>query len=667
MKKIYTIYTILMLASISNAQMLDPITVTATQNPELKADESVLPVDIITRDIIEQKGITSLHELFSHTSGVDVITAGPGSVMPIIRGLSHEQVLILVDGVRLSDERPGGNHVLSIDPAQIERVEIVKGPGSVLYGAGAVGGVVNFITKKAPKGKTEEFKISGDAGVGYETNNNAKKQTVQINASSSDLNFYVGAINKKSDNIETPDEELKFSYYDGYTVWGGGDYSNGDWNTEVNLWQTKADIGIAAPRTFVKDYYKDETHTMINGKISYKNSGAFIERFDLQLAWQEHNRHRIRKADTTKLVDIKVDKETKTLRGQFILLPTNEHRITTGVDMFDEKLTSTRIMDGFPPAVGKFDGVPVMAPSSRTAIGLFAQDEIVINNKLNITLGARVDSVTAKSDGAKSPYFLTSSHSDTDTAISGSIGGIYKLNEDAKIYANLGRAFRAPTIIERYYSGPHDGPAQDQGNPDLDPEKSINFDIGMRFKGQNYRTSVGVFYNKVDNMIKKILTNPSAPVSAQVYTYQNISEAELYGGEFDGIYYISDEFSTFGNITLTRGNDKTTDHPLTAIPPLKARYGINYEREINNYYLLLKLSGESAMRQDSVGKGEKETPGYTIANFRLLLSHDNGLSTSLSLENMFDRVTYDHLSYAWQSLDYASIGRNLKLDINYKF
>ncbi|MCD6172533.1 MAG: TonB-dependent receptor [Sulfurimonas sp.] len=667
MKKTYIVYAILLLTSISNAQMLDPVTVTATQNPELKTDEAVLPVDIINKDFIEQKNITSLHELFSHTSGVDVITAGPGSVMPIIRGLSHEQVLILVDGVRLSDERPGGNHVLSIDPAQIDRVEIVKGPGSVLYGAGAVGGVVNFITKKALKGKTEEFKISGEIGLSYETNNNTKKQRAQINASSSKLNFYVGATNKKSDNIKTPDEDLKFSFYDGYTVWGGGDYSYGNWNTEINLWQTKADIGIAAPRTFLNDYYKDEIHTMINGKVSYINKGAFFEAFNLQFGWQEHNRHRIRKPDATKLVDIKVDKETKTLRAQFILLPSQIHRITAGIDMFDEELTSTRIMDGFPPAVGKFNGVPVMAPSSRTGIGVFAQDEIAINHKFNITLGARIDSIKAKTDGAPPPYFLTSAHSDTDTALSGSIGGIYKLNEHTKVYANLGRAFRAPTIIERYYSGPHDGPAQDQGNPNLDPEESVNFDIGMRFKGKNYRTSIGLFYNKVDNMIKKILTNPSAPISTQIYTYKNISKAELYGGEFDGIYYISDEFSTFGSMMFTKGNNETTNQPLTAIPPLKAKYGINYEREINNYYLLLELSAESAMKQDDTGEGEKETPGYTIANFRVHVSHDNGLSTSLSVENMFDRVIYDHLSYAWQSLDYASIGRNIKLDVSYKF
>ena len=126
---------------------MEELTVTATQNPELKAEEAPVSVDVLTDQKIEQKGVTRVEELFRHTSGVDAKTAG-GSVMPVIRGLSGEQVLILVDGVRLSDERPGGNHILSIDPAQIERMEIVKGSGSVLYGAGAVGGVVNIITKK---------------------------------------------------------------------------------------------------------------------------------------------------------------------------------------------------------------------------------------------------------------------------------------------------------------------------------------------------------------------------------------------------------------------------------------------------------------------------------------------------------------------------------------
>ncbi|MEA1955560.1 MAG: TonB-dependent receptor [Campylobacterota bacterium] len=666
----YSMSALLLCTTILNAQennFIDDITITATQNPELKAHEAPLPVTVVTSADIEEKGITKIQELFDQTSGVDAINAGPGSVMPVIRGLSHEQVLILVNGVRLSDERPGGNHVLSIDPAQIERMEIVKGPGSVLYGAGAVGGVINFITKKASTSQSDTLELSGDIATGYESNNNGKYQKIKINANSKDLNLYFGAVNRDSDNTESPDEEVKFSFYDGYTIWAGGDYTAGKFKTEVNLWQSKADIGITAPKTFISDYYKDETHTMGEAKITYMANGDLLKQFDFQIGLQEHNRHRLREPDATKLVDIEVDKKTKTLRSQFVLEPNEKNRLTLGVDMFKEDLTSTRSLDGYPAVIAQFDDVPVMAPSSRTGIGIFAQDEVDINKEVKLTAGIRYDSIKAETDGSSAPYFITSSHSDKDSALSGSLGVVYQFNNAGNIYANIGRAFRTPTLIERYYHGPHDGPAQDRGNPDLDPEKSFNTDIGVRFKGESYDISSGIFYNKVDNMIRKILINPLEPVESQIYEYQNIADATLYGAELDVKYFISDEWSMFTNIWFTKGKDDTHNTDLSAIAPLKAKYGVDYDTEIFSYETLLGLNGETALRQNDIGIGEKETPSYTLVNFNASIYADNGVKFSLAVDNIFDRTTYNHLSYGWQQLGYASMGRNIKVELGYSF
>jgi len=645
---------------------LGELTVTATQNPELKADEAPVSVDVLTSEEIKEKGITSVTELFKQTSGVDAKTAG-GSVMPVIRGLSDEQVLILVDGVRLSDERPGGNHILSVDPAQIERVEIVKGSGSVLYGAGAIGGVVNIITKKAPKSDSETLALSGEISAGYESNNNAKKLEGQLNGSLEDFNFYIGGVNRDSDNIESPEEEVKFSFYDGYTVWGGGDYTFGNWNAAINLWQNKADIGVTAPRMFVSDYYKDEKHTKGDAKLSYSDDDGLLRGFELIASRQEHNRHRVREPDANKLVDIQVDKKTSSLRGQWVLQADKKNRITTGFDLFDEDLTSSRIMNGFPPVIGKFSGVPVISPSSRTGAGIFLQDEFTYSEILNLTSGIRYDSVKAETDGAPPPFFITSPQSDTDGALSGELGLVYKTGETSNVYVNISRAFRAPTLIERYFFGPHDGPSQDRGNPDLNPEISLNMDIGVRTKNDNYQLSASVYYNMVDDLIRKILTNPSDPLPQQIYQYQNISDAKIYGAELDAKYFVNEAWTLFFSGSLIRGEDETEDRPLNGIPPAKASYGIKYEKEWDNFYGNVELSALSAMKQDRVGFSETETPGYTIANFRTYLSYENGIRVSLSVENLFDKTYYDHLSYGWQQLDYASQGRNAKFELSYKF
>lgn len=647
---------------------MDDIVITATQNPTLNSNETPVLSDVVSTDTMSEKSITSLHELFEQTPGVDAKTAGPGSVMPIIRGLSDEQVLVLVDGVRLSDERPGGNHVLSINPEQIERMEIVKGPGSVLYGAGAIGGVVNFITKKAKKSKNKTLEVGGEIGAGYESNQNAQDANVHIEAASKDLSFYLGADKRKTDNIESPDEEIKFSDYDGETFWGGVAYNQENWSTELNGWQTQADMGITAPQTFKSDYYKDEKQTMLNGKVTYRANGALLEQFDLQLGWQEHNRHRIREPKEGSLVDIHVDKESKTARAQFALTPNTSNRITTGVDTFDESLTSSRIIKNLPTAA-TFSGVPVMAPSTRTGIGLFAQDEIGVNDKTKVTAGVRYDTIESKTDGSSAPYFITDKRSVTNDDVSGSVGVVYKADDTTNLYANIGRAFRSPTLIERYFFDPHDGPGQDKGNPDLKAETSLNSDIGLRLNGENYQASLGLFYNRVDNMIRKILTNPDADPAQQIYEYQNIHDARLYGVEFDGAYYLSDTFSAFGSLNLTDGENTTDNRPLNGIAPLRTRYGLEYYGVLEDYESVVGLAADTVLKKENseLGVGEKSTPSYTTFDLYASLIQEEGVNLSLRVDNIFDRTTYDFLSYGYQALDYASMGRNVKVMMKYKF
>lgn len=644
--------------------LLENITITATQDPTLKVTEAPLLVDILSKDEIKEKAITKTEELFRQTSGVDVKTAG-GSVMPIIRGLSDEQILILVDGVRLSDERPGGNHILSIDPAQIERIEIVKGASSVLYGAGAIGGVINIITKKGGENKTSI--VSGNIATGYESNNQAKKLEGEINLNIKDFNFYIGAINRDFNNQKSPKEKIKFSFYDGYTIWGGGNYLFENLNIAFNIWQNRANIGITAPRSFIFDYFKNETHTKADTKILYQSKNGILRGFELIASWQEHLRHRIREPNKERLVDIKVNKKTTTLRGQWNLQINKKSRVVTGFDLFDENLVSSRVIKGFSPVIAQFNNVPVIAPSSRDGIGIFLQDEFTYSDRLKFITGIRYDLIKTKSDGAEPPFFITTAKSDIDKALSGSFGVVYKIDQTTNIYANMGRAFRAPTLIERYFFGPHDGPAQDRGNPDLDPETSFNLDIGFRIDSKKNKFLFSLYHNRINNLIQKILINPNAPVEEQIYQYQNISKGIIYGAELDMRYFIDDNWSLLFSSTITKGEDISKNQPLAHIPPLKINYGINYMNETDDLYYNITLLANSTIRQNKISSQEKETPGYTVVDFKIYLAKDSGFEASFAVTNIFNKNYYDHLSYAWQALGYSAMGRNIKFEVGYNF
>ena len=118
---------------------LEEVIITASRQ-ESKVFNSSLPVNVVTREAIEKIAPTGMGDLFEHLPGLNVSHTSMGSVRPMIRGLYDERVLIMVDGIRLSEQRGGGDHALSINPGQIERIEVVRGPGSVLYGAGVKSG-----------------------------------------------------------------------------------------------------------------------------------------------------------------------------------------------------------------------------------------------------------------------------------------------------------------------------------------------------------------------------------------------------------------------------------------------------------------------------------------------------------------------------------------------
>ncbi|MBD3285251.1 TonB-dependent receptor plug domain-containing protein, partial [candidate division WOR-3 bacterium] len=140
------------------------VTVTARRSA---SETAPVPTNVIGEDMIETRNVARMEEAFSQQSGVALSATGPGSTRPVIRGMYESQVLVLWDGVPMLDLRPGGDHVLLIEPEQLNRVEIVRGPGSVLYGSDAVGGVVNFVTSGYNPFDGKSLGVSAGASGGY--------------------------------------------------------------------------------------------------------------------------------------------------------------------------------------------------------------------------------------------------------------------------------------------------------------------------------------------------------------------------------------------------------------------------------------------------------------------------------------------------------------------
>ena len=650
--------------------VLTELLVTPT-GTERTAFETSLPVNLIESVELEEKITTSIKTIFEKEPGVDVVATGNGSIHPMIRGLHGERVLVLIDGIRLSEQRPGGNHAFSLDPAQIERVEVVRGPASVLYGSDAIGGVINFITKGAENCTQPGSRIGGEAGIQYSSATDGLKESAHIQFGKGRFNGYFGGTYNDAENIETPEGELNNSFYDGYTLWTGGNYIGDGWKLETDYSFMNADIGIPSPDAFAEDYFKGEKHHRLAMGIEADDFEGSIDRVRLDFGWQRHNRHRYRRKTAAippavqgdLEVEIQLDIDTYTLKPQIFISPDDSHYLTMGLDLFYEDAASSRTIGdtGSAWVHPKYSGVPVIPDSDRIGVGAFIQDEILLNNNWVVTPGLRIDWIGSETDGHPQHAIKEQNRSE-NYAVSGNLGLLYKLTDQVNLYSNVGRAFRAPTLLELYFYGPHDV-ANDTGNPELAPETSWNIDFGVKVKTERCQAMAGVFYNIVDDYIAK-----EKRIDGNYY-YTNYDSVTLYGAEAGIDYDFGNGFSTFASASYVFAEDDDTGAYLPAIPPLKCSYGVRYENEFAKAHKFwIELSGITASDQNKTHHNEQNTSGYSRFDLHAGVNLSKNWSFVFGVENLTDELYYDHLSSTWQDIGVTdNPGRNVQFMIKAKF
>lgn len=653
------------------AHRLEEVVVTATGYDRLALDTS-LPMNVINDEDLGERVAQSMVDVFAGEPGVDVSSTGTGSVRPVIRGLFDERVLILVDGLRLSEQRPGGNHILSLDPAQVASVEVVRGPASVLYGSDALGGVMNVITRKEERRTDSGWRLGLQQDLAYESATSGWKSTSHATFGSGRFNGYAGGFYRDAGNIETADGEIPHSFFRGGTLWGGGGWEGERWRARIGYSFMQADIGIPAnDEVFLADYFDDETHHHLTGRLVRDGGEGLVREFRLDAGWQRHerNRYRLRTPPGPAVqgnleITIDVDLDTWLLQPQWVLVPADDHTITCGIQGFLEDATSERRIIDTEPGSGfqdPFDEVPVIPPSDRFGLGAYVQDEWSVSPRWTLVPGIRFDHITTSSDGHPD-HAVDDELERDDQALSGNLGVVHHARPGWNIYANVGRAFRAPTLLERFFFGPHDAAKDDLGNPDLDPETSLNFDLGVKVRQDSWRAQISVFHNTVHDYIAKVDVDTAL-------AWLNLEDVRLYGAETAIEMWPAREWTLFGSLAWVRGEVTDDGGDLPSIPPLRARGGVRWqrdlgvERQIWSEAVLLWTDG-----QTNTGPGERATPSWRRLDLRGGWSLGGHWALTAAVENLTDSAYSDHLSRVWQDLGRTSQpGRNVKVSARLGF
>ncbi len=620
----------------NNTLLIDELVVTATSH-ETKVFNTSLPVTVITRERIEEVMPRDIGELIRFETGLNVSYTSMGIVFPMIRGLYGARVLVLIDGIRLSEEQPGGTHALSINPSQIERIEVVRGANSVLYGSDAIGGVINIITRKYQGLRDKKARVNGTMEGGMDSATNGWKTVAYLDGGIGGFNLFAGGTYKDTDNVETPDGELRHSYHDLYTYSGGANYIGEKCSFGIWGYISKADIGNPVNQSFVESGFEGEKHhfVMLNAEIN--DITETFKQLKVDAAFQRHNRHF--HAVSGPVVDIYLDKDTANLNPQLTFSFGSFMRLTTGIQCFYEKVVSNR-------EHSLVDLPGVIPDANRLGTGIFVQDEIFIIERVLLTIGVRYDWIQSETDPGWDEIDCghpIGRENETDTNVSGSINLLIKLIKNyLHLTANAGRAFRAPTLLERFFHGPHTTFVE-WGNPDLTSETSYNFDTGLKLNTKRFWFVVSGFYNRINNYIVKYDTGLDSG-SQDIYSWDNLKDVEIYGGEAEAELQLFSGFSVFGNVTYVRGNDRDTDTDLPAMPPLQGTYGLRFFQNYKTTKTWFEFSAHSVADQNKVANNEAKTAGYTTFDLLCGFKFTPSVNITLYVKNLTDKSYHNHLS-----------------------
>ena len=595
--------TLSVLPAQAEEQVLPSIVVTASPFESAEDLQVLAPAKVLARDELRNKLGVSLGDTLSHELGVSQSSFGPGASRPIIRGLEGPRIKVLENGMDVADVSTVSNdHAVSTATATARQIEILRGPAALLYGSGAIGGLVNVVDGRIPDLLLPE--PVGEAELRLSSVDNGKAASVAAEGSAGKIGLHTDASWHATGDDKIPGfaassdpassyGRLANSFTRQHDFGFGASYIDSWGHVGASIGSLQDHYGIPTDERSYIDL--DKTRYDVDVQINKPFAG--IESFKFKLGATDY-KHTEKEADGTPATDF-LNRATET-RWELSHLPIAGWRGVAGVQTEDSKQS----------ALGADTGLSDLVPVTRsTSFAGFLVEEKEFG-PVRASAGARLESVKRRPDSA-------SGFAARDFSLgSYSLGGLWTFTPGYGLGATYSYAERAPTVEELYSNGPHDPTATfDIGDPALTKEASRNIELSLQKMAGKLRWKLNLFRNRFSNFIygrtsavtvdESGAADPSGEFTQRFWTQ---SGATIHGAEAEASYNLYGEgWSLRGYGDTSRGTlDGQGNLPLQPA----TRLGIDI-----GYRQAAWRSGVSvlrALRQDRLAAFETTpTPGYT--------------------------------------------------------
>lgn len=575
----------------ASATTLDQVVVSGSRI-EQPLYEVPQAASVVTSEEIEEAIYRTTPEALVHEPGVMVQKTAHGHGSPFIRGLTGKEVLILVDGVRLNNStfRFGPNqYINTIDPAIIERVEVVRGPGSVLYGSDALGGVINIITKKRKKFNNAD-KFNGEVNAIYGSADEEKTLNLAVEGDVSTTAGYWANANYRDFNDLRAGGDEGVQKYTGYNE----RHANAVFSKKTDA-DGRLDLSVQytsqndVPRTdkFINSnerrVYDPQARFFTAANWQGKPGISIADKLNVNINYQKQSEALERqKFGATKVRNQDDAVHTMGFSVQADKLATESHMLTYGFEMYRDVVKSSRVDTDGGVKTEKSGSYP--DNSKYSTFGLYVQDEFFITNASILTTGLRFSANRAQTN-------LTDfgKLDETYKDITGSVRLSHELFSGVRTFAGIAQGFRAPNLDDiAVLTSTNEG--VDVPSPGLKSEKSLNYELGLKLNLNRVQGTAAVFYSDYTDIIDRkdgtyqglsfIDDNGNGIQDSgeeNVRQKFNIGNAEIYGVELDGELLLTNTLSAFGNFAWTYGQNLSDGEPLSRIPPARLLAGLRWQ------------------------------------------------------------------------------------------
>ena len=631
--------------------------VTATR-VERELQQVPMSLTVMTAEDVQKSGARTVGELLQDVPGVQIQNDGSQGLKRVsIRGEDAFRTLVLIDGQKISEHKSMSGSPILIDASRIERVEVIKGPASVLYGSDAIGGVVNIITKKGGQKPVE-----GEFWTGFNGASRGWSEGAALRGNVDGFKYRFSASHSDQGNIHTPDGELdntnfrqtdvsgfvSYDFTDKFTLGAGIDYYKGAFNSTAMEYvnDPNSDFFVRVPKWNRTKYYAFAELKDVSDYLTRVRFDAYYQKSEKDM--------RNYVAQPPVIMD---NYASNIIRSKGLSLQTdwqlgNSNFLVAGYDLNHDKLDSSGRTDmtiSPNPMFSIQTSTDKFYDGNQLSQSLFASMETQLPADLTLTYGVRwthVNTELTRGDEYKKEMRTGGADTgdDSESRPVLNVGLVWTGIENLALRASWAQGFRVPNLTEKYI-GTAMGGGTVWGNPDLDPETSNNFEIGARWNPGKTNLDVALFYSDADDYIASVLTDSKE----NIYTYTNVASAKTFGTELS----LNHSFDTsWGQFTpyvtatwMRRQYDdgdgwKTYD---TATPSLVGRYGLRYAKALHPQCDfradIFGRSQSSTKYASKDGANDYELGGFTTANISLGFDFGQNKEFSLITEvlNIFDK------------------------------